>query len=149
MKLLILPIIIAFFSFSSCSQDIPAGKVPSVVQNTVQARFTNTGKIEWEKKNNNLYEAEFNMDSTEYNIHIDSSGKILLYTMDINKNELPAAVVTAISDKYIGYKIDEAEKIEKDGIIYYQAELESKGKKEIQLVFSPDGKIATGVIYIK
>ena len=149
MKLFILPIALAFFSFSSCSQDIAADKVPSVVQNTVHAKFINVGKIDWEKKNNNLYEAEFDMDSTEYNILIDTAGKIIMHKIGISTIELPAAVITAISDGYSGYKIEEAEKLEKDGVSYYQVELEAKGKKEQQLIFSPDGKIATGITDIK
>jgi len=148
MKCLTLVATASLFSLYSCSQDIPASKVPSVVLNTVQAEFGNAIKIDWEKKNN-LYEAEFKKDSTEYAAYIDSAGKLLMYKLDIKENELPAAVSAAIHTEYIGYEIDDAEKIEKDGITYYQVELEGKGKKDVELVFSTDGKLATQINYLK
>ena len=148
MKCFALVVTASLFSLSSCSQDIPAGKVPSVVLNTVQAKFGTASKIEWEKKNN-LYEAEFKKDSTEYAVYIDSAGKLVMYKLDINENELPTAVSAIISAQYVGYKIDDAEKIEKDGVTYYQVELEGKGKKDLELVFTADGKMATLMNYLK
>ena len=69
--------------------------------------------------------------------------------LDIKENELPAPVSTIISTKYIGYKIDDVERVEKDGITYYQVELKGKGKKDLELVFSADGKLATKMNYLK
>ena len=54
--------LVTLFSLYSCSQDIPARKVPSVVLNTVQSRFGNAGKVEWDRQVSG-YEAEFKMDS--------------------------------------------------------------------------------------
>ena len=148
MKGITLVVTASLFSLYSCSQDIPADKVPSVVLNAVQAKFGNAVKIEWEKKNN-LYEAEFKMDSTEYAVYIDPAGKLVMHKLDIKENELPAAVLTIISTEYVGYKIDDAEKVEKDGVTYYQVELEGKGKKDLELIFSADGKLATQMSYLK
>ena len=148
MKCIALVATATLFSLWSCSQDIPADKVPSVVLNTVQTKFGSASKIEWEKKNN-LYEAEFKKDSTEYAVYIDSTGKLVVYKLDIIENELPSAVSALIRTGYVGYKIDDAGKIEKDGITYYQVELEGKGKKDLELVFSAEGKIATLMNYLK
>ena len=139
MKSIILVVTGSLFFLYSCSQDIPNSKVPSVVLNTVQAKFGSVNKIEWEKKND-LYEAEFKKDSIEYAVYIDTAGKLVMYKMDIRENELPAAVSLTISTEYIGYKIDDAEKIEKDGVTWYEVELEGKGKKDLKLNFSADGK---------
>lgn len=139
MKYIIL-VIVSLFSLYSCSQNIPARKVPSVVLNAVQTRFVNVNKIEWEKKKT-LYEAEFKMDSIEYAVYVDPAGRLVMYKIDIKESELPAVVSTVIRTEYIGYRIDDAEKIEKDGIAYYQVELEGQGKKEVKLIFSTDGKL--------
>ena len=147
MKSIIL-IAVSLFSLYSCSQDIPDRKVPSVVLNTVQTRFVNANKIEWEKKKA-LFEAEFKMDSIEYAVYVDSSGKLIMYKMDIREDELPAAVATTIATQYNGYKIDDVEKIEKDGIIYYEIELDGKGKKALELVFSADGKLVTELDHLR
>ena len=143
MKSTILVVTASLFFLYSCSQDIPNSKVPSVVLNTVQAKFGSANKIEWEKRND-LYEAEFKRDSIEYAVYVDPAGKLVMYKMDIKENELPAAVSLIISTEYIGYKIDDAEKIEKDRVTYYQVELEGKGKKDLKLHFSADGKLAPG-----
>ena len=148
MKYFALIVTASLFSLGSCSQDIPADKVPSVVLNTVQAKFGTAGKIEWEKKNN-LYEAEFKLDSIEYAVFIDPAGKLVMFKRDIKENELPAVVSTIISTEYSGYKIDDAEKVEIGGIIYYQVELEGKGKRDLELVFSADGKLSTQINYLK
>jgi len=148
MKSTILIVTASLFFLYSCSQDISNSKVPSVVLNTVQAKFGSANKIEWEKKNDQ-YEAEFRMDSIDYAVYVDAAGKLVMYKMDIKENELPAAVSLIIRTEYIGYKIDDAEKIEKDGITYYQVELEGKGKKDIKLNFTADGKLAPEMSYFK
>jgi len=148
MKYFTLIVSVSLFSLWSCSQDIPADKVPSVVLNTVQAKFGNAAKIEWEKKNN-LYEAEFKMDSIDYSVYIDPAGKLVMQKQDVKKNELPAALSTVIRTEYNDYKIDDVEKVVKDGVIYYQVELEGKGKKDLELVFTADGKPALQMNYLK
>ena len=148
MKNTILIVTASLFFLYSCSQDIPNSKVPSVVLNTVQAKFGSANKIEWEKKNN-LYEAEFRRDSIEYTVYVDPEGKLVMYKMDIKENELPTAVSSIIRTEYIGYQIDDAEKIEKDGVTYYEVELEGKGKKDLKLNFSADGKLAPEMSYLK
>jgi len=148
MKSTILIVTASLFFLYSCSQDIPNSKVPSVVLNTLQAKYGSANKIEWEKKNN-LYEAEFKRDSIEYAIYIDPTGKLVMYKMDIKENDLPTAVSLAISTGYTGYNIDDAEKIEKEGVTWYQVELEGKGKKDLKLNFSTDGKLAPEMSYSK
>jgi uncharacterized membrane protein YkoI len=147
MKTILLIITASAVSLSSCSQDLPVSKVPSVVQNTVQSTFANAADIEWEKKNE-IYEAEFDVAHVDYKAHIDASGKLIVYKVDLKVNELPAAIATAISHEYAGYEIDDADKLEKDGTIYYQVELDAKGKKNKQLVYTVDGKPAQHINYM-
>ena len=116
--------------------------------NTVQTKFVNANKIEWEKKKA-LFEAEFKMDSIEYAAYVDSSGKLIMFKMDIREDELPAAVAATVRTQYIDYRIDDVEKIEKDGITYYEIELDGKGKKGLELLFSADGKLVTDLNYLK
>ncbi len=147
MKSIILLITVASVSLVSCGQDIPASKVPSVVQNTVQSKFANAVDIEWEKKSN-FYEAEFDIDKIDYKAHVDASGKLMGCKIDMKVSELPAVITTAISNEHTGYEIDDADKLEKDGTIYYQVELDAKGKKDKQLVYTTDGKPAQNITYM-
>ncbi len=147
MKAFILVVTTAAISLTSCGQDIPASKVPSVVQNTVQSKFTGAVDIEWEKKKD-FFEAEFDVANVDYKAHIDAAGKLIVFKMDINIPELPGAVATAISTEHTGYDIDDAEKLEKDGTTYYQVELDGKGKKDLRLVYTIDGKYAQQIEYM-
>ena len=146
MKLFILTI--STFIISSCSNDYPVSKIPSVVQNAVKAKFPGAINIDWEK-NTNEYQAEFNLKGIEHTVYVDTSGNLLSFKHDIKVSELPAPIISAISTVYTGYKIDDTEKIEKDNVVYYQAELESKKNKDLQLIFSADGKLATQINYLK
>ena len=148
MKSIILLITVASVSLVSCGQDIPASKVPSVVQNTVQSNFASAVDIEWEKKNN-FYEAEFDIDKIDYKAHVDASGKLMSCKISMKVSELPAVITTAISNEHTGYEIDDADKLEKDGATYYQVELDARGKKDKQLVYTADGRLAQNITYIK
>jgi hypothetical protein len=59
---------------------------------------------------------------------------------EITMNELPQSIIVYIQKQYKDYTIDEAEKIEKSGVVFYQVELEAKGRKDLHLVFSADGR---------
>ena len=146
MKLFLLSIVSMSISFASCSQDIAPSKVPSVVKNVVQAKYPAATNIDWEKKNN-LFEAEIGVDSSEVTVEIDQAGKIVRQKQDIVQNQLPAAILSAITSQYKDLAIDEVEKIEQGGTVYYQVELEAKGKKDVKVVFDGNGTLQKDVKY--
>lgn len=114
-------------------------KVPSVVQNTLKAQYPITNHVVWEK-DHDLYEADVRInDSTEVTICIDETGRLVMQKYDIPVTQLPAQVVAAIREKYKEYAIDEAERLERGGKTYYQVELDHMRKKDLNLVFLPDG----------
>src|SRR5688572_18251270 len=135
MKFILYSTIFTAILFSSCrAQDISEKKIPAVVLNSLKAKYPMAKKIEWEKHQTN-YEAEFDVnDSAEISVKIDTGGNILMEKLDISQSELAPAVLATIEQLYKGYVIDDAEKINKAGVVYYQAELEGKGKKKLQLV---------------
>jgi len=138
MKILGTAIALLGISFSACSQDVDPGKVPSVVVNALQSKFTAATKVDWEKKKT-MYEAEFRQDSVEYTVEIDGSGNITRQKQDLTPAQLPQAIQQAISSQYKDYTVDDAEKLEIKGVTSYQVELESRGKKDLKLVFDASG----------
>ncbi len=142
MKQSIMITVTGFFLLASAgcsSQSIPAEKVPSLVLNSVKGKFPDASKVDWEKTKT-MYEAEVKMnDSTEITMQLDGNGKILMQKSDLAQNQLPAAVLSVLQTKYKDYTIDDVELLEKDGVSYYQVELEAKGKKEVNLVLGSDG----------
>lgn len=142
MKSLSLIILGTAISIASCGQDIPDSKVPSVVLNAVQAKYPGATDVEWEKKKTN-YEAEFKTDSMKLTLLVDGNGKIIQQKKDISNDALPAGILAAVKSAYAGYEIDDVEQIEKNGTIIYEVELEAKGKKDLKLFYSADGKLVT------
>lgn len=129
--------------FSSCStQDIPASKVPSVVLNSVVEKYPATNEVDW-KKTNKQYEAEVKLnDSTDVTFLINDAGKIEKQKEDIDRTIIPSGILDALKNNYVDYVIDDVEKIAVGNKSYYQFELEGKGKKDLNLVFEPDGTLA-------
>ena len=148
-SLVILFVGVAALSISSCSQNIPGNKIPSVVQNALKAKFASASHIEWEwEKKDRLFEAEFYLDNKEYTALIDSTGQLIMHKIDIQVSELPDAVISTVRQSYSDYKIDDAEKLEKEGITYYVVGLERKGEKDKRLVFSKNGSLEDNMRYI-
>jgi hypothetical protein len=132
----------------SCSQDIRENKVPSVVQNVVESKFPTAGKIEWEKKGDD-FEAEFDLQGQDHEVVIDASGKMIVHKTDVKDTEFPPAVSVAIARDFAGFNIDDADKVERDGVDYYQVALDGKSRKDEYVVYTKDGIIAKGVTYLK
>ncbi len=136
----------AAFGLSSCGQGIAEKKLPSVVVNSVKTKYGNSTKIDWEKRDNG-YEAEFLQGQTEITVLVDNAGNMLMQKQDVDSTAIPAAVITAINTNHSGYAIDDAEKLEKDGVTYYQLELEKQGEKDLQVVYTAEGKLANDIAY--
>ncbi|KAA5541684.1 hypothetical protein [Adhaeribacter rhizoryzae] len=131
--------------FAACSQDINAKRVPALVNNALMAKFPNAVDIEWEKKKN-LYEADYDVNQTEFTALIDASGNIVMYKQDIPVTEIPAVLSGTLQKSFADYKVDDAEKIQKDGKIFFQVQLE-KNNQELKKVFAEDGQATTAITY--
>jgi uncharacterized membrane protein YkoI len=131
------------FSLTACAQEIKSSEVPSVVTNALQTKFQNIAGVEWEKKGN-VYEAELKNNNVSYDVEIDSTGKIKRQKEKLDVKLIPAPVQATIQSQYANHKIDEIEKVDENGTVYYQVELEGKGK-DLELVFGTDGKEMKGI----
>lgn len=147
MKMIFISLAAIATTLVACGQDIPASKVPSVVQNTVTGRFTHIKGIDWEKKKN-FYEAEFDMEGVEYKAHVAPNGSLLIVMKDIVAANLPQQVTEAIRRDYADYTIDDVQQVEKNGVVYYQVELEKRKAKDIRIAYSADGAVAKDFTYI-
>ncbi|HEY0057501.1 MAG TPA: PepSY-like domain-containing protein [Flavisolibacter sp.] len=138
MKVLFVAGFFSALSLQACGQKADAGKVPSVVVNALNARYNTAAGTEWEKKESH-YEAEFTLNGKELEVQVDQAGKILAEKSDILANELPAAVTTTLQSSYKDYQVDDAEKLDRGGAVYYQVELEARGKKDLKKIFTSAG----------
>jgi biopolymer transport protein ExbD len=131
--------IIALLILSCNSEGISEDKIPSVVLNTLEVNYPMPKKVTW-KRFGSLYEAEFGTsENAAISVRIDEAGRLIMHKQAIAGDELASGIIATIENQYHGYTISDAEKIERDNVVYYQVELKSMGKKEVNLVFSPNG----------
>ena len=121
------------------AQVIQQADVPAAVLNAVKARYPNVSEIKWKLKDDE-YRAEFKIDKRGHDIWLDKSGSIKKLKQDISKNDLPDAVKQKIASEFKTFAIDDADKIEKGGITYYQVKLKA-GTEERKVLLTSDGKI--------
>ena len=123
---------------AAISQDISEKEVPSSALTAFKAKYPNAGPVRWEKKNDG-YKAEFEISSREHDLWMDKEGNITKHKEDFPKSELPQAITQKLKTDFKDYTIDDADKIEDGGKVFYEIDLE--GKEERKVFFSADGKV--------
>lgn len=122
------------------AQNIPQTDVPSAVKTALQSKFKDVTDVEWEI-DNDQYKAEFKVGKRGHDVWIDKSGNITKLKQDFPKSQLPAAILDKIKTDFKDYAIDDADKIETEGKVFYKVDLESKTGEDREVWFTPDGKI--------
>lgn len=130
----------------SCSDNIPATDVPSIVLNTFKTKFPKALDVGW-KNNDALYTAEFEIGNIDHAVQLNSNGKIVIYKKEIGESELPGGIKALLSNKFKTYLTDEIEWVQRENLAYYQIELESNGKPEKKLVLLADGSEKHSITY--
>lgn len=139
MKKLIFAICLAGASTVAVAQDIRQSEVPSVVLNAFQSKFSNAADVEWEMKGD-LYKVEFEIGKFDHDLWIDKNGKVVKHKEELSKSDLPPAINDKIKAEYKDYRVDDVYKIESDGKVTYEVDLDgNRGDREI--TFAPDGTV--------
>lgn len=133
-------------SFVACSNDIPEAKVPSVVLNSFKTDFPNATQVDWDKVKGN-YVAEFEVETVDHEVKFSADGKKIMQKKDLIEASLPATIITSIKTNFSAYVLEEIEEVIKEGVTYYQVELDTKGKPDKKMVFSADGRETTTLPY--
>ncbi|WP_157600695.1 PepSY-like domain-containing protein [Rufibacter sp. DG15C] len=137
MKALWISMLAAGTLLTGCSQKISMGNMPSVVQNGLKTQFPNAANLEWEKSGN-LFEAEFDVNQQEYAALVDATGKVMAVKQEIDASQLPAPITQQIQTSHQEYTLDDAEKVERNGQVFYQVELQ-KPMSELKQVYTAQG----------
>jgi len=134
MKKLVLIMVTAMITSLTYAQKMKEKEVPTSVKIAFQKQYPNAKETKWKKENDN-FEAEFEIKEIEYSVLIDTKGNILETELEIKADELPANAKDYISKNYKEQKIKEAAKItDARGIVTYEAEI--KGN---DLIFDSNG----------
>lgn len=144
MKKKILLILAVAIGLAACEDDdLQNSDIPSVVLNGFSEKFPNATGVEWEK-DQNLYEAEFHIDSIEHDAIVNPEGSVLKYKYDLPYEELPEVVQTSITSNFDNAKVDEVEVLQISGDTYYQVEFDGDGN-ENHVIFNEEGEVASDI----
>lgn len=107
------------------------------IQTAFNEKFPNATDVEW-KVSNNVYEIDFEINHVDYEAWYDSDANLLMYKYDIANSELPQEVLSAMTNDYPGYVLDESEKVYKGNMIGYYLDLK-KNKTEVHAFYKDNG----------
>ena len=133
--------------YSGYDTDVPTSQVPTVISGNFKNVFSNARDIDWETSAN-IYKVDFEINNVDYEAWYNQDGTLLAYKFDITRASLPASVKNAISSKFAGYKIDDAEKVIKNNSNGYLVELENRNVEE-DAYFGEDGTYISNSFYTK
>ena len=121
------------------AQAIQQGDVPAAVLEAVKKKYPDVSMVEWKLKDGE-YCAEFKIDKRGHDVWLDKNGVIKKLKQDISKNDLPATVKQKLDTDFKTFTIEDADKIEKDGKVYFQVKLKS-GTQERTVLLTSEGQI--------
>lgn len=131
---------------TSCSNDdddIPVSDVPNVVLDSFDSKFPTASRAEWEKKQGYIV-ADFWQDGMETHVWYNPNGDWLMteYDLGVNVSALPQAVQSAFqSGQYGTWRVDDIDKYERPNDTFYLIEIETKGERDRDLYYAPDGTL--------
>ncbi|HYX27674.1 MAG TPA: PepSY-like domain-containing protein [Pyrinomonadaceae bacterium] len=141
----ILGLVLALACFPAAhAQQVLAEKVPSIVRQACEERFSPVRKVEWKLKSDHNYEAEFRRNGVEVAAKFDPSGKWLETETTIASTKLPSDVRATISKEFGGYKIIETQTVERldQKLLLYEVHLEN-AKEVLKTLFEENGTLVS------
>ena len=122
--------------------------IPAFIYDYLQANYPNAqvDDIDQERLCGGAQAFEVELENENIKLYFDTDGNFLFSASRIGEQDLPQAVMDAISNEYAGYQIHGnhiKEFLFEDGSKQYQVELELFGNDddEIQVLFSENGSI--------
>ena len=135
------PIIILLLSVIACDDD-NRFPVNDTVIDFINKEYRGAVIREAEYNDNGLLEVEIRHDSRIKDVYFDSDDNWVYTSWDVSVLALPAAVMNAVEQAYPGYRIDDADYVERPEIVFYELELEKGGVAQL-VYLAPDGTVIT------
>ena len=131
------PIIILLLSVIACDDD-NRFPVNDTVIDFINKEYRGAVIREAEYNDNGLLEVEIRHDSRIKDVYFDSDDNWVYTSWDVSVLALPAAVMNAVEQAYPGYRIDDADYVQRFEGPLYKLEIE-KGELEKTVYAMPNG----------
>lgn len=126
-------LIVGFCSCTDKDTDVPEAVVKSFT-----SKFPDAEEIEWEKEEDNEWEAEFELGGIEYTASFDNMGSWLETERYIKEAGLPQMVLENLKANYPDHKIEEIALVENETNSYYEIDL-SYEEESLEVAINEDG----------
>ncbi len=128
---------------TGCEIDYDLRRVDDILVNALNEKFPEAIRVEWER-NGSYYVAEFHEYGSDVKVWFKKGGEWCMTERDMGRNysDVPAAVKEAMENsKYSMWEIDDIDKYEKPGEVFYVFTIETSGARDRVLFFSENGTL--------
>lgn len=132
-------------TFIGCddNDDLNPSDLPNTVLESFETKYPAATRVEWEKKGI-YFVAEFWQDGIETHAWYNNEGgwSMTEYDLGVNVSLLPQAVQTTFqASSYASWYIEDINKYERPGEVFYLIEVETVGQPEYNLYYGEDGTL--------
>ncbi len=124
---------------------IPIQELPKSVLRAAQKAFPEAEIVGASKETEDgetMFEVEMKQDGKTIDLEIDDEGEVETVEKEIEAEELPKAVTRAVSKLFPKTKLVKVEEVsDEDDMVVYELTFAIEGKENLEVVFSPNGKI--------
>jgi uncharacterized membrane protein YkoI len=135
----------AFRAEDEKEEKVPLDKLPKAVVEAVKAKFKGATLVSAEKEKEDgktVYEVNLKHKGHTIEVTVTPEGKIVSVEKTIAAKDLPEAVAAALKKNYPKATIKKVEELSKDDkVTGYEVLLVTAGKKTVEVVIDPSGKI--------
>lgn len=135
------PLITVLLLLIACEYDDMYGsRLNSTIAEFIQEEYRGANIRSAEYDDKGYYEVEIKHDSCIKELYFDTNDNWVYTTWDVKISNIPNAIKSAISEKYPGYRIDDADYVESIEKSYYKIDIE-KGVLEQTIFVSENGEL--------
>ncbi len=128
---------------TGCGIDYDLRRVDEVLLNALNKKYPTAARVEWEK-NGSYYVAEFYYNGEDLKVWFRKGGEWCMTERDMGRNnsDIPVAVMESLGNsKYAAWEIDDIDKYEKPGEVFYVFTVETSGARDRVLFFAENGTL--------
>lgn len=129
---------------TACEKDDDIRRVDRELSEALNSKFPEATWVEWEKKRD-FYVAEFHEGGTEVKVWYTGNAQWCMTERDLGRSAeaLPEAVKEsfAASGYAAAWRVDDIDKYERPGEVFYLIEVEKAGERDRDLFYSETGAL--------
>jgi hypothetical protein len=137
---LLFTLLLSLFLVPSCDKTQKKEKAPEKVIAAFTKQFPNAKEVEWSKENDEEWEAEFELNETDYSANYGLNGEWKSTEYEISETDVPAEIRTILDENFTDFEIEDIEVVETASGKAYEFAIE-QGADEFEVLIDAQGKL--------